>query len=134
DREVPALFARAQRAIGFGTSLQRLEAADALVVHALALARRGFIVPLVQIVDLREMVLGRSPIAHGSGPGTPLDPATVLERARTLGAEKALWAAMEILAHYHPEAAEPAQALQPPLGLPARTLLRGAVVEPAFDF
>jgi len=134
EQELPGLFERALPARALGPSISRLAAEDALVVHALSLARRGFVVPLIQLVDLREMVLGNSPLAFRGGPGAPIDPAVVKERARAFGAERALWAAMELLVHYHPSVEAQARAVQPEIGFAARTLLRTAVVEPAFDF
>ena len=134
EKEIPGLFERSLAARALGPSVFRLAAEDALVVHALSLARRGFVVPLVQLVDLREMVLGISPLAFRGGPGAPIDPTVVRERARAFRAEKALWAAMEVLVHYHPEVEAQARAVQPEIGFAARKVIQSAVVEPAFDF
>lgn len=123
-----ALFSRAVPAIAYGPWSRRLQAEDALLVHVLGLARRGFRVPRILFVDLRELVRGDSPVRIGPGPGAPIDPAVVLERAEAMGLERALWAAMAILANYHPEVADRARALSPPLAAPVRALLESTVV------
>ena len=126
------LFARAVPAITYGPSSLRLQAEDALLVHVVSLARRAFRVPRIYFVDLREMVRGESSVLIGpGGPGSPIDAEVVLARARALGVTNALWAAMQILAEYHPEVAERAQALSPPIPAALRTLLRRAVVKMA---
>lgn len=131
--EEAGLLERAIPAKAFGPGVCRLEAEDALLVHVLSMARRGFVVPLIHFVDLREMLRGQAPQPLGRGPGAPLDRELVLARAKAFGAERALWAAMELTAHFHPDVAGAAASLQPELGLPTRTLLETAVVGPAKD-
>lgn len=133
EREVPGLFARALPFQAYGASIYRLAAEDALLVHVLSLAKRGFVVPLIHMVDLREMVKGDSPLAFRGGPGAPIERDLLLARAKLFGAERALWAAMELLAWFHPEVAERARSLQPDLGFATRKLLAAAVVDPARD-
>lgn len=128
-----ALLERAVPAKVYGPAAHRLQGEDALLVHVLSMARRAFQVPLIFFVDLRELVLGESPVALGPGPGAPIDPRLLLERARAFGAEKALWAAMELLATLQPDVAERALALQPKIAAPTRLLLEKAVVGPAKD-
>ncbi len=125
------LFERAVPALPYGRSARRMQAEDALLVHVLSLARRGFRVPRIYFVDLRELVRGDSPVIVGPGPGAPLDPALVLERAEEMGVNKALWAAMEILADFHPEVAEAARTLSPKLPAPLRALIQTTVVQGA---
>ncbi len=134
EKAMPGLFERAVAAKAYGASVTRLAAEDALVVHALTLARHGFAVPLVQLIDLREMVKGESPMAFRGGPGAAIDPKVVKERAKAFGAERALWAALEILVHYHPEVEDQARAMQPDLSFASRKLLETAVVVPAYDY
>lgn len=126
-----ALFERAVPALPYGPHARRLTAEDALLVHVLTLARQGFRVPRIFFIDLRELVRGASPVVLGPGPGAPIDPALVLERAGEMGAERALWAAMTILADYHPEVADEARALLPKLSATIRALLSKAVVQGA---
>lgn len=125
------LFERAVPALPYGRWARRLQGEDALLVHVLTLARQGFRVPRIYFVDLRELVRGDSPVVLGPGPGAPLDPALVLERAEAMGAKKALWAAMAILADYHPEVGELARALMPKISAPVRALIETAVVQGA---
>lgn len=125
------LFERAIRARAYGPSAQKLSGEDALLVHALSLARRGFAVPLVELVDLRELVRGAA--GAKAGPGAPLDPAVVRERARAFGAERALYAALELTRWFFPEVEVEVRPFVPDLGLAARTLLDAAVVGPAKD-
>ncbi|AKU92425.1 nucleotidyltransferase family protein [Vulgatibacter incomptus] len=129
--EEPGLFERTVRVRAFGPGVCRLSAEDAFLVHVLSMARRGFAVPLIYFVDLREMVKGEASVALGRGPGAPLDVAVVRERAKAFGAERALWAGLELLAFFHPDVAEAARALQPELSLPSRALLEAGVVGPA---
>lgn len=131
--EEAGLLERAIPAKAFGQGVCRLEAEDALLVHVLSMARRAFVVPLIYFVDLREMVNGEASPVLGRGPGAPLDREVLLERAKRFGVEKALWAGLELTAHFHPDVAERALALQPSLGLSTRTLLETAVVAPAKD-
>lgn len=125
------LFERAVPALTYGPASKRLQAEDALLVHVVSLARRVFRVPRIYFVDLRELVLGESPVVLGPGPGAPIDPEVVLSRAEELGVENALWAAMEILADHHPEVAEKARALSPRIPAPLRALLSKTVVQTA---
>jgi hypothetical protein len=127
-------FARAVPARPYGRNAVRLAAEDALLAHVLHMARRAFALPLIYYVDLREMVLGAVPEALGHGPGAPLDAELLAARAREVGAEKALWAALELLAYFHPEVEPRARALQPNLSRPTRLLLETAVLGPARDF
>lgn len=126
------LLARAIPAITYGPSSFRLQAEDALLVHVVSLARRAFRVPRIYFVDLRELVRGDSSVLLApGGPGAPIDPEVVKARARALGVQNALWAAMEILAGYHPEVGERARALSPEIPAPMRALLERAVVQTA---
>jgi len=127
----PGLLERAIPAKALGAGVFRLEAEDALLVHVLSMARRGFVVPLMYFVDLRQMVVGEGPPMLGRGPGAPLDREVVLSRAKAFGVERALWASMELTAYFHPDVAEKAKALQPELGLPIRKVLETAVIHPA---
>ena len=134
EREVSGLFERAVPAKVLGPAVSRLSAEDALLVHVLSLARRGFAVPLIQLVDLREMVQGEAPAAFRGGPGAKVDPVLLKQRAKAFGVENALWAAMEVLAFFHPAVAAQARALQPDVNFATRKLLETAVVQPAHDF
>lgn len=123
------LFDRAVRAKAYGPGAWRPAGEDALLVQVLSLARRGFAVPLVQLVDLRELV--RADTGFRAGPGAPLDPAVVRDRAREVGAERALYAGLELVRWYFPEVAERVAPFVPDLGPAQRALLDAAVIGPA---
>lgn len=125
------LFGRGVRARAYGPSAWKLAAEDALLVHVLSLARRGFVAPLVELVDLRELVRGEA--GPSSGPGASLDPGVVVERAAAVGAARALYAGIQLVRWYFPEVETRAQGLLPELGVTVRGLLDTAVVEPARD-
>lgn len=126
-----ALFERAVRARAYGPSAQKLSGEDALLVHALSLARRGFAVPLVQLVDLRELVRGAT--GAKAGPGARLEPAVVLERARAFGAERALYAGLSLVRWYFPEVELRVAPYVPELNAAVRALVDTAVIGPAKD-
>lgn len=129
----PGLLARAVKALAMGAAVFRLAAEDALIVQALSMARRGFAVPLIAWVDLREIVRGASGTASRGGPGSPLDPLVVRERAATAGAERALYAALTLLEHFHPDVEPLATALKPDLNAATRLMIDTTVVGPAKD-
>ncbi len=131
--EEAGVFDRAVQARAFGAAAHRLAAEDALLVHVLSQARHGFAVPLVSWVDLRELVAGTSAASSRGGPGAPLDPAVVKARAAAFGVEKPLWAALELLVHFHPSLEAKARALQPDLSRAARAAIETMVVAPAKD-
>lgn len=131
--EDPGIIERAVPARAYGLNVMRPAAEDALLLAVVSMARRGFAVPLIQFVDLRELVKGESPTGMREGPGMPIDPAVLAQRAKAAGAERALYAAMELLAHYHPDVAEAAGMLKPSLAAPTRMLIDSTVVAPAKD-
>lgn len=97
------LFERGVRARALGQTALRPSAEDAVLLHVTSLARRGFRVPLITWVDLRELVKGEGgPISRG-GPGSPIDPAVLLARAEALGLTRALWASLQLLAWFQPD-------------------------------
>ncbi len=115
----------------YGEAARRPSLEDALLTAVLLLARRGFEVPLLNLIDLRELVRGSPDLA---GPYShPPEAAVVLERAKAFKVERALWASMELVATLFPELATQARALAPPLRPATQALLRRAVVEPASD-
>jgi hypothetical protein len=129
--EESKLWERALPARAFGKNAFRPELEDALLSAALLLARQGFDAPLIQLVDLRELVRGSPDLA---GPySRPVKADVVLERARAFKLERALWSAMELLAGFFPEVGSQARSLQPRLRPSSQTLLRKLVIEPSLD-
>jgi hypothetical protein len=125
------LWERAIPHRAYGEGAVRPEAEDVLLTCVLLLARRGFDSPLLNLIDVRELVRGSPDLA---GPySRRLEPDVVLARAAALKLERALWVAMELVAALYPEVSESARALTPPLRQATQALLRPAVIEPAQD-
>jgi hypothetical protein len=123
-----ALLQRALPLKVFGPSAYRLDLEDALLVQAVLMARAGFEVPLLELVDLRELVLGAPRM--GGVYSRPVEAAALLERARAWRAERALWAALSLVERLFPETAAAVAPLKPSLSFPVRALLERLVVAP----
>jgi hypothetical protein len=115
----------------FGTHAKRPSLEDALLTHVALLASRGFDAPLIEFVDLREIVLG-SP-SQGGTYESPPDGVTVRRRAEELEISRALYCALTVLARFFPVAEDAARSLVPEIARPVRALLDAAVVEPTLD-
>jgi hypothetical protein len=129
--EHDAILSRALPVRAFGPSVHRLDGEDALVVAALLMARSGFDVPMLEFLDLRELVMGAPAI--GGPYERPLDPKVVLQRARAWKAERAVWCALSIVERLWPEAAAAIAPLQPEPNLLVRETLERMVVRPASE-
>jgi hypothetical protein len=113
----------------FGPSLYRLEPEDALLTACFMHARLGYDVPLIQFVDVRELVLGAPQLG---GPfSRPLNLEVLHARARSLRLTRALYASLGTVAHLFPEAAVAAEQAFPPLRKATQRLLDRLVVGPA---
>lgn len=123
-----ALFSRATPMKVYGPSLFRLDLEDAILTHVLLMSRAGFDVPLIEFVDLRELIQGAA--SMGGVYSRPVDAEAVRTRAAQWQMERALWAALRIVEKLFPETAKAAQALQPSLMMPTRELLERLVVSP----
>ncbi|MBL8918553.1 MAG: nucleotidyltransferase family protein [Myxococcaceae bacterium] len=122
------LFTRSLKLKVYGPSMLRLELEDALLVHVHLMARAGFDVPMLEFIDLRELVLG-APSMGGDYSRAP-NAAVVLERAARFGVERALWSSLGVVERLFPETAEAVARLRPSLSFPVRELLERAVVTP----
>jgi hypothetical protein len=128
DRE---LLERCIPAKAYGLSIHRPQPEDALLVHAVLMARAGFAVPLLELVDVRELVLGAQ---AASGPySRALDVEAVLVRARAWKAERALWASLAIAERLFPEIEPAAASLKPNLPFAIRELIERLVVGPVAE-
>lgn len=123
------LFDRGVPAKAFGPRVRRPRLADALLTQLALMARKGFASPLIEYVDLRELVRG-SPSQQGTWEG-PIDVAEVKERAQELGLTRTLWCAMRILAHFFPEVEPEAASLTPEIPAAVRAVLEAGVVLPS---
>ena len=116
----------------FGPSAHRLTSEDAVLFQVWLFARSGFAMPLIEHVDLRELLLGAPSL--GGAYSTPPDASTVLARARELGLTRALFVAMQLQTLFFPEVASTAAALTPKLGSFSRGILQKNFVEGGLQF
>lgn len=123
------LFARSLPMKVYGPSLRRLGLEDAILTHVLLMSRVGFDVPMIEFVDLRELIQGAP--STGGVYSRPVDAAALKNRAAEFMMERALWAALHIVAALFPETASIVESLQPvSLMMPTRELLERLVVTP----
>jgi hypothetical protein len=119
------LFGRREPLPVMGRAAARPSLADALLVSVADVAAQGLYAPLVEYVDLRELVrlAGADPAAA----------AAVGERAAAAGLARGLLGALAVTGRHFPDVAEAATALRPALGRAERAAVE-AVVEQASDF
>lgn len=123
DRALPMRF--------YGPSIYRPDLEDALLLHCLELARRGFEVPALLFVDLRELLLGAPDM--GGAYSRPCNTELVRQRAAEWKLERAVYTSLAIVSKLFPETAEIAANATPPLRSATRALLDRAVVSPVTD-
>ncbi len=123
-----ALMGRTVPMRAFGSSARRLDLEDALLVAVLLMARVGFEVPMLEFIDLRELVLGAP--SMGGVYSREVDAAAVLARARDWKIERALWSALGVVEKLWPETEKNVARLRPELSFPVREVLERAVVNP----
>lgn len=123
-----AMLARCLPIKFYGPSMLRLDLEDALLVHVMLMARAGFDVPMLEFLDLRELVQGAP--SMGGDYSRPPKAEVVLERAKALHLERPLWAALGVVEKLFPETAEAVAKLRPLLMLPTREVLERLVVAP----
>lgn len=126
--EVQAVFERAHPLKVFGPSFFRPDLEDAVLLTVLEQARRGYAVPLLTFVDLRELMTGAK--AMGGIYSRPVDTAALLERAKAWRVERALYTSLAVTERLFPETASAVAAAQPPLRRATRELLDRLVVGP----
>lgn len=129
--EDEGLLARAVPMKVYGPSAYRLDLEDAILVQSLLLARAGFEVPMLEYVDLRELVLGAPSMGGIYSRAVDVEP--LHRRARAWKIDKALWASLSIVGRLFPDAAEAARRLLPDVSFPVRELLERLVVAPVAD-
>ncbi len=125
DRE---LMARTLPMKVFGPSVRRFDLEDAILVHVVLLARAGFEVPMIELVDLRELVLGAPSL--GGVYSRPVDAAVLRARARAFQNDRGLWAALTLVERLFPETTAAVAPLKPDLSFPVRELLERLLVAP----
>jgi hypothetical protein len=110
------LFARREPFAVMGRSVSRPALEDALLAAVADLAEQGLYAPLLEYVDLRELV-------RRAG-AQPASVAAVRERAAAAGLERGLLGALEVVAHYFPDVAGAAEGLRPALGAAEQAAVR----------
>jgi hypothetical protein len=115
-------FARATPFAAVAPTLARPSAEDALLVTVADLALAGLSAPLLEYVDVRELVL-RIPIERAD---------EVKARAAAAGLDRALYGALSVAEAYFPQIAAQAEALRPDLGRAERIAV-DRVAEPPKD-
>ncbi len=112
----------------YGPSIRRLDLEDAFLTSVLLMGKSGFAVPMIEFVDLREMLTGAE--STGGVYSRQMDRHQVALRARRWNIERSLYAAGSIVEALFPETSEIVRALKPDLTLPTRELLERLVVRP----
>lgn len=126
--EDEALFARAMPFKVYGPSARRLTLEDALLAQVLLFARQGFDVPMLEWIDLRELVLG-APTVGGPYARVP-DAQALRARAKAWKLERALYGALSVLANLFPQTQAASQPFTPELNFAVREVLQRALVAP----
>lgn len=129
--EDDGLLRRSLPFVVFGPSMRRFDMEDAILIHALLLARAGFAVPLIELVDLRELVLG-SP-STGGAYSRACEPELLRRRSEAQRGNRALWSALKIVERLFPQTQSAVERLLPDVAFPVRELLERAVVGPVAD-
>ena len=125
---VQGIFERARPWKVYGPSIFRPDLEDAILLLCLEHARQGYQVPWLSFIDLRELVTGAT--SMGGIYSRPLEVAALLDRARELRLERALYTSLSIIERLFPETASAVGAARPPLRRATRELLNRLVVEP----
>jgi len=126
-----SLLARGLPMRAYGPSIYRFDLEDALLVQAVLMARAGFGVPLLELVDVRELVLGAS--AMGGPYSRVLKADDLKARAIAWNAERALWVVLGVVERLFPETAEAVAHLKPSLSFAVRELLDRLIVGPVAE-
>jgi hypothetical protein len=128
DRE---LLGRALPMKVFGPSVRRLDLEDSILTHVLLMARAGFEVPMIELVDLRELVLGAPSL--GGVYSRPVDAAALHARAKAFSIDRALYAALKLVERLFPDTAAAVAPLVPQISFPVREVLERLLVSPLAD-
>jgi hypothetical protein len=126
-----ALRARALRMKVMGPSMFRLDLEDAILVQVLLCQKAHFEVPMLEWIDLRELVLGAPSMGHVYS--RPFDAKVILERSKQWGLDKSLYAAMAVVSKLFPESAALAKQLEPEVAWATRELIDRLLVAPVAE-
>lgn len=129
--EHAAVLSRAVPFRAFGPSAYRLELEDAFLVQLAMVARSGFDVSMLELLDLRELLLAAP--STGGVYSRPMDRARVASQTKAWKLERALWSALGIVERLWPETSQAAESLRPSVSFPVREILERVVVAPLAD-
>jgi hypothetical protein len=125
------VLSRSVRMPMFGPSAFRLNLEDALLIHVLLMSRVGFDVPMLDFIDLRELVLGAP--SMGGIYAQPIDTAVIHQRAVEWKLERALWCALSITERLWPETQTAVTPLKPNFNFAVREVLERLVIKPVCE-
>ena len=126
-----ALRARSLPMKVLGPSMFRLDLEDAIVVHVLLASKGHFELPMLEWIDLRELLLGAP--SMGAVYSREFDAAAVKARAADWGLNRALYAALGVVTRLFPETAAAAKRLEPELAWATRELIDRLLVAPVAE-
>ncbi|MFN0063053.1 MAG: nucleotidyltransferase family protein [Myxococcaceae bacterium] len=122
------IFERALPAPVYGSSFFRPDLEDALLLACLDAARRGFEIPFVAYIDIRELVKGA--LSLGGVYARPQNASVLKTRARACRLERATFVALAITSRLFPELRDVIESLSPSLPRATRAVLERAIVDP----
>ena len=122
---------RAQAMKVMGPSIFRLELEDAILTQVLLTARRHFEVPMLEWLDLRELILGAP--SMGGVYSRDFDEKAIAARAEAWGLGRALYAALAVLTRLFPETSTNAKRVEPALSWASRELIDRLLAAPASE-
>ncbi len=128
ERQNEALMSRTIPMKAFGASARRFDLEDALLVHVLLMARSGFEVPMLDFIDVRELILGAP--SMGGSYSREIDARTVSTRAQSWKLNRGLWCALKVVERLWPETHAHVARLLPDVSFPVREILERLVVSP----
>jgi hypothetical protein len=126
-----ALRARALPMKVLGPSMYRLDLEDAILVQVLLAAKAHFEVPMLEWLDLRELLLGAP--SMGAVYSRQFDGQAILSRSAAWGLDRALYAALGVVTTLFPETAAAAKRLEPPVNWATRGLIDRLLVAPVAE-
>ncbi|MFT3838409.1 MAG: nucleotidyltransferase family protein [Myxococcaceae bacterium] len=111
----------------YGPSARKLSLEDAVLAHVLLIARANFEVPMLEWIDLRELLLGAPSTGAFAGPP---DAATLNARVKEWKLGRPFYAALSVAERLFPELEKTVAPLKPELSWPVRELIDRLLVTP----
>ncbi len=131
ETEDAGIWGRSLPAPAYGATARRPGLEDAILLAVSTLVRETFSVPLIQYVDLRELLKGAP--ATGVVYTAPPDAAVLTARAAAWGLSRSLYATLAILSSFFPHDSATFAALSPRIGVAAQALVDQLIVKPVVE-